>query len=219
MAAKPKAATAKSKSAPQVILIAAPRVEYLHVTVRGTSPLVVHAWGKKLGMMEEDKKKRSEGQATSRKGKKRDPMAECKDAMHWLPGKIPAMPAVAFKRAMVGACRNIDGLDMVRARGLFFVEGDLLPIKGSWKMRTDPARVPPGTGGCEARYRPEFAIGWEIKLTIKFLANLISAECLLNLLQLAGINQGVGEMRPSSPSKDFNFGQFSIKVERRRAKK
>lgn len=208
----------KTKKQEQEIVIAAPRVDYLYVTVRGTSPLVVHAWGKKLQAMEEDKKRRSEGKSVSKKGVKRDPMAECKDAMHWLPGNVPAMPAVAFKRAMVGACRHIDGLDMTRARGLFFVEGDLLPIKGAWRMRTDPCRVPPGTGGAEARYRPEFP-KWDIKLTVRFLANLISAECLLNLLQLAGITQGIGEMRPSAPGKDFNFGQFEIKVEKRRVKK
>jgi hypothetical protein len=209
---------AKKVAKEQEIVIATPKVEHLRVTVVGTSPLVMHAWGKKLGVMEADKARRSDGNAPKKRNTKRDPAAECEDAMHWLPGKVPAIPAVSFKRAMVGACRNIDGLDMVRARGLFFVEGELLPIKGGWKMRTDAVRVPPGTGGAEARYRPEFKTGWQVALTIKFLSNLISAACLLNLLQLAGINQGVGEMRPSAPGKDFNFGQFTIKEKRRGSK-
>lgn len=206
---------AKKSIEEQKFVVKAPKIEYLTVTVIGITPLVLHAWGKKLGVMEDGKRRRSEGQAVSRKGVKRNPKAECDDAMNWLPGKVPAIPAVAFKRAMVGACRNIDGLDMIRAQGLFFVEGELLPIKGTWKMRTDPARVPPGPkGGAEARYRPEFKIGWQVTLQIKFLSDLISATCLLNLLQLAGINQGVAEMRPSAPMKPFNFGQFAVKENR-----
>jgi hypothetical protein len=200
------------------IIIKVPEIKILKVTVVGTTPLVTHAWGKKLDALEAGQKEKDSGTAPKKRRKVRDPMAECKDAMYWIgPGQTkPAVQAVAFKRAMVGACRYVEGLDMVYARGLFFVLGDLLPLKGKWRMRTDPVRVPPKTGSADVRYRPEFP-KWEVELSIQYNANLLNEQQILNLLALAGLHQGVGEMRPSAREKDFTFGMFTIKSKKGRA--
>lgn len=206
---------AKKPTKVEPIRIKVPIVKLLKVTVVGTTPLVTHAWGKKMGALEEAQAAKDSGTAPTRQRKVRDPEAECRDAMYWI-GSKPAIPAVAFKRAMVGACRYVEGLDMVYARGLFFVLGELLPIKAKWKMRKDAVRVPPKTGSADIRYRPEFATGWEVELVIQYNANLLSEQQLLNLLALSGLHQGVGEMRPSAREKDFTFGMYTIKSRKAR---
>ena len=206
-----KGRTSAKKASSAEIVIKAPNIRQLKVTVVGTTPLIQCAWGKKLGVMEEDRKQKDSGTAPKKGRTVRDPMAECKDAIHWLSGDQPAIPAIAFKRAMVDACRLVEGLTMVQAKGLFIVLGELLPVKGKWHMRKDAVRVPPGPkGAADVRYRPEWP-NWEVELTIEYNANLITAEQLMNLLLLAGVHQGVGEQRLSAPDKPFNNGCFTIK--------
>lgn len=203
----------------QRIEIPAPKMGVLLLTVKGTSPLICHKWSTKAQRQIEDKQ--------AKKAQKvkdvREPEAEYLASMYQLSsnGKMAyGFPARAFKAAMVAACRYCDGITMTFAKGAFFVMGDILPInKSKPHMRTDIVRVPPRTGGADLRYRGEFDTGWEVDLTIRYNANLVTPEQLMNLLALAGWCIGVGEQRPSSPMKDGTNGMFEVKDVSKKARK
>jgi hypothetical protein len=71
-------------------------------------------------------------------------------------------------------------------------------------MREDMVRV--GMGTADIRYRPEFT-EWSVKLPIKYNADAISLDQLVNLFTLAGFGVGVGEWRPE---RDGQYGMFHV---------
>jgi hypothetical protein len=191
------------------ILIPVPVTRILRVTVKGTSPLICNKFSAKAKRQIEDKK----GQKAKTAKGKSDPEAEYRESLYPLDGKGYGFKANAFKLAMVAACTYCDGMSKVYAKGAFFVMGDLLLINGKPHMREDMVRVPPGRGGADIRYRGEFD-KWSIDLDIRFNANLISAEQVVNLLSIAGFHIGIGEMRPSAPLKPGTNGMFEVKTRR-----
>ena len=190
------------------LLIPRPDIQVLRVTVKGTSPLIVHKWSTKAQRQIEDKQAKRAKKARE----KRDPEAEFRAALYEIGKGKYGFPASAFKHAMIAACRFCQGVPMTFAKGAFFVMGDILLIKGSKPvMRTDIVRVPPRTGGADLRYRPEFA-KWEIDLDIRYNAHLIEPDQIVNLLCIAGYSVGIGESRPSSPMKPGTNGMFEVKA-------
>lgn len=200
----------------ETIKIPAPDIRVLNVVVAGTSPLIVHRFAEKAKKQIEDKQgKRARGAREIR-----DPHAEYEAACYTLNGKGKyGFKANAFKLAMVDACAFCEGITKTFAKGVFFVMGDVLEIKGARRMRTDMVRVPPGPQGrADIRYRPEWE-KWSIDLQIRYNAQLITAEQLVNLLTLAGLHVGVGEQRPSAPKKPGSNGMFEVQQKAARRKK
>lgn len=186
-------------------------IETYRIPVRGLSPLIMHAWSEKaLGMMREK-------QAGNRSRKKLNPKIaedEAEAATYRLPDGRPAMPATAFKSAIVGASRLFDGLTLVETKQLLFVEGEgadqLVPIEGDSYIREDTPRI--GMGTTDLRYRPCFP-EWAAELKVTFVPQRIDLESILNLVNAAGLG-GVGEWRPSAPkSLTGTFGRFEVNVE------
>ncbi len=187
------------------ISIPAPNIQMLKVKIFGETPLIYHKWSEKAIKMIEDKQ-----QKKATKGREiRNPEKEYKDSYYYnKDGKI-SFPANNIKQAMVGACRFLDkSVPMTLIRGAIFVVGDeenLIPVKfGSESMRKDMVTV--GMGSADIRYRGELK-DWEMELLIKYNADVISAEQVINLLQIAGFSQGLGEWRPE---KNGDFGTFKV---------
>jgi len=174
----------------------------LLVTVRGVSPLICHRFAESnIEQIEGKQQKRA-----SRAKGARDPEQEFQDSLYYLPDGSYGFPAIAFKQALVSACRHTE-MPMTVARGAFQVIGDLLPLEnydGPY-MRRD--RVVIGRGITSVAYRPEFR-EWEVTLCIRYNADVISAEQILNLVEIAGFAVGVGDWRPE---KSGNMGMFEIK--------
>jgi hypothetical protein len=209
------------------IYIPAPVVLMLQIKIVGDSPLICNAFPDKLKKEMEEKRLQDEtapheeSQGTSGGKKKQKPRPprdfdkEFRDSLYPIEGGGYGFPAIAFKRAIVGACRNVDGLTMKDADRLIYVKGvafskgfDVVPIEGKPIKREDVVRV----GNYQdkqpdIRFRGEFP-SWSCVLNIKFFPKKISQAQLVNLIQWAGITEGVGEMRPSAPKKSFEFGQF-----------
>lgn len=177
-------------------------LQTMPVTLIGDSPLIVHAWSKKAKQAMLDKQmKRARG-----KKEPKDPEQDYEDCFYRLPDGRYGFPTVAFKSAMVGACRFAD-IKMTELRGALHVAGELVHIEGEPSPREDMVRV--GMGTADIRYRPEFR-NWRCTLQIQFNANIISPEQILNLLTLAGFGVGVGEWRPE---RNGPFGRFSVQTE------
>jgi hypothetical protein len=186
------------------------------VHIKGTTPVIPHRWTEKAIRMMAEKQS---GVGVKGKREPKNPEQEAHDSCYWIvtadadgkPVHTPAIPATAFKAAMVGACRFFDGLTMTTAKLLFYVEGtgpdQLVPIEGVPTFRTDTPRN--ATGVADLRYRYSF-FPWEADLRVRYLPSVITTDSVATLLGGAGFG-GVGDWRPSAPkSATGTFGQFEV---------
>ena len=176
-------------------------IRTIEISVIGDSPLIVHRWSEKAkAMIAAKQQKRA---ATAKEA--RDPQADFEQSLYRMPdSEAYAIPAVAFKGAMVAACRYAS-MKMTEARGAFHVIGEMVPIIGpAPTMREDMVRV--GMGVADIRYRGQFD-PWAVNLSIAYNSAVVSPAQLVNLLNLAGFGVGVGEWRPE---KDGSFGRFRV---------
>lgn len=187
--------------------IPAPNIKLLKVTIIGTSNLIFHRWTEKAMQMMLDKQMKK---ASASKREMRDPDGEAESTFYKDSKGNIAFPAINIKQAMVGACRSIEGVTMTLLRGAVFVVGDkdgLIPVQYKKKSyRRDMVRV--GMGTADIRFRGQVE-DWKMTLVIKHNDDVISAEQVVNLLQIAGFSCGLGEWRPE---KNGDFGTFEVEV-------
>lgn len=204
-----------AKKQAKVVEIKPMGLQKMTVRIVGDSPLITHKFSEKSKKQMQDKQS---GATKTKKKPVRVPEDDFRNSLYWLgkngdeikAGKDVSkhkygfgFPSVAFKAATVGACRNVDDLPMTLARGVFHVLGEFVKIEGSKpKMRTDTVRI--GMGTTDLRYRPEFA-KWHADLPIQFNADVISAEQIINLINIGGFCSGVGERRPGKCGDSFGM--------------
>ena len=177
-------------------------VKRVVLELEGDTALIVHAWSEKAKreMLEKQMKKAKPAKEA------KDPEADYQQAFYRMADGKPGFPTIAFKAAAVSAGgRFSDGLKMTELRGSFYIEGEMVEIIGKPRMREDMVRV--GMGTADIRYRPEFP-QWGVKLPIKYNADKISIDQLVNIFNLAGFGVGVGEWRPE---RDGQYGMFHVK--------
>lgn len=179
-------------------------IALMEITLIGDSPLVVHRWSEKAQAMIAAKQAKKPKQAKEA----RDPKAEYEAALYKFPNGKFGFPSIGFKASAIDACSHIDGITKVEARGAFHIPGELVPIKGTPKMRTDMVRIAMGTA--DLRYRPEFE-HWSTKFTVRYNTNKITPEQIAHLFNTAGFAVGVGEHRPQ---KDGMWGMFHVATEK-----
>jgi hypothetical protein len=135
----------------------------------------------------------------------KDPERDFRESLYVLEDGTYGFPIIGFKAAAVTACTSIGSMTKVAARQAFHVDGEFAVIEGDEPtMREDMVRV--GMGTADIRYRGEFK-NWWTTISVKFNANVMSAEQILNLMQTAGFAVGVGEWRPE---KDGQYGRFHV---------
>lgn len=211
MATSKKTIPAPQSDADLSVVIQPPKTVEFDVIIKGTAPLIMHAWSEKAKTMMRDKQ---QGKKAAKKEPK-DPRAE------WMGGRLlneegrDCISAMCFKNAIVDTASFIDGITKVQLRGSVFVLGDLIPIEfepdpkfedsKSPHMREDMVRV--GMGVADIRYRPEYR-NWSCRLRIRHMANVISTQDVMTLLATAGLVNGMGEMRPQKTG--GSFGTFEI---------
>jgi len=176
-------------------------IQRAEIQIIGDSPLIVHAWSHKAIEMMLDKQMKKAKTAKAAK----DPDQDYHDCFYYTADGKFGFPSIAFKAAAVSAGgRFSDGLKMTELRGSFFIDGEMVEITGDPSKRRDMVRV--GMGTADVRFRPEFK-EWSAVLPIKYNADKISIEQIVNLFNLAGFGVGVGEWRPE---KDGQFGMFHV---------
>lgn len=159
--------------------------------------------------------------ASAKKGKTARPPRDYNDdflqAQHVAVGGWHGIPAPAFRAAMIDACRTV-GLVMTKAKMSVFVLPDgfdrddgtpLVRIIGPAPERTE-SLVRNDNGGADIRIRPMWR-KWAADVTVEFDADMITAESVVNLLDRAGRQVGVGEGRPfSKNSVGQGWGTFIV---------
>ena len=191
---------ATKKTADTVIALPRLDIKIIQIQIKGDSPLICHAWSEKAKKQMLDAQMKKAKQAKEAK----DPEQDYRDSLYPHPDGGYGFPAVAFKNAAVDACSHIAGVTKVEARGAFHIIGDMVKIEGKPRPREDMVRV--GMGSADIRYRGEFR-EWEAQLTLRYNANVLSAEQIVNLFNTAGFAIGVGEWRPQ---KDGSYGMFHV---------
>lgn len=197
------------------IEIPKPDVRQLELTLIGDRRLVIHRWSEKARREMLDKQM---GKARAKKSPK-VPEEDFKASLYVHTDGWYGFPANGFKQSAVGACRYVEGITMVMARGCIFVEPDgedaegvdLVRIEGDGPhMREDMVRISMGTS--DIRYRGEFR-KWRANIRVRYNANIITPEQLINLFNLAGMHCGIGEGRPSAPKTTMDWGMFHVATE------
>jgi hypothetical protein len=142
------------------------------------------------------------------------------ESLYPLPEGGYGFPAIAFKRAIVGACRQIGELDMKLANRIIFVHStheviidgfttQCIKINGTPRLRKDIGRNSGMTRSPRTCCRGEF-MPWGATLRIEFNANMLTHEGVFHLVQYGGKCEGVGEQRPSALFASGNNGQFRL---------
>jgi len=201
----------------QVIVIKKPNFKYLTINIVGTEPLNVHRLSKKL---KEEFDARDKNKPIKKEGS-RDKQAEFLNSLYYInsdceeisePIKLTktsrfGFPASGFKKAMVSACRQYKNLKMSEMRGRFFVQNRFVEIKGKpvkdefWRRIGGKG---PGTGTPDIGIRAVFP-EWTAQLKIRYNADVISADSIINLLSTAGFSVGIGEDRPDKSGNTFGM--------------
>ncbi len=122
-------------------------------------------------------------------------------------GKI-GFPSTGFMKGMTEVAPYLDGLDKKKVRGSVRILGDIIPI--SFKEEIKDIKWGKTSGISKAPrkiIRPKFT-DWSCKLEIVYNATNISAEQIINLINWAGFQMGVGGFRPEHSG---IFGQYEVK--------
>ena len=189
-----------AKTVDKVIELPALNIQTAIIKIVGDSSLICHAWSKKAKQEMLDKQMKKAKQAKEAK----DPEKDFQESLYKIPGGGFGFPAVAFKSAAVDACSHVANMTKVEARGAFHINGDMVTIDGKPEKREDMVRIAMGTA--DIRYRGEFK-KWSATFEIRYNANVLQLEQLLNLFNTAGFAIGIGEWRPQ---KDGSFGMFHV---------
>lgn len=199
----------------KTIVIQRPNRARLKVRIRGLTPLILSALSVAvlidiLKNMQKDPEIRGK---TKRPPK--DPVACYNKCFYEMPPPCKpghALLALAIKKAMVSACREVEGISMTEARQFFHVYGTehpmMIRLHGEPRMRNDGHgdAVRNENGKIDIRFRPEWP-EWHVDIVIRYNADLLTAESVLNLLARAG-EVGIGEWR--SDKSGNTFGQFEV---------
>lgn len=210
---------------------------YQPVTIKGTTPLIVHAWSHKAKQAILDKQT---GKASKAKHELKVPRNDFMESLNWLTEKPElgkndddaesiwleavesgakfGFPVSGIKQSIVNGAYWA-GLDVqkTKMRSTFFLEGltesstpDMAEIVGPTpEMREDMVRVGTQSKSADIRYRPEFA-EWEIPMMLKYNVNgIYSIEQILNFFNYGGFACGIGEWRPE---KDGQYGMYQLVV-------
>lgn len=185
----------------QIVELKPINIKQISLELIGDSSLIVHAWSAKAKKEMLDKQMKKAKSAKTAK----DPEQDYEEAFYRLENGKPGFPTIAFKAAAVSAGgRFSDGLKMTELRGSFHIIGELVEIIGEPTMREDMVRV--GMGTADIRYRPEFK-SWKVTLPIRYNADKISVDQIVNIFNQAGFGVGIGEWRPE---KDGIHGMFHV---------
>lgn len=196
------------------VRVEAPNYEILEVTVGNKgmdSTLITRACKDTEWMKDLDNNKKG----TRTKARPvRDIKKEYEDGIYRMPGSktVHGLPASGFKHAMTRVAKGIDGFTMADFKCMVFVMSDAgglvkmkhtKPTMSEKIVRIGPQKIP------QLRYRPEYK-EWSVDLKIRYDADQITCQEVLNLISRAGLSIGWGELRPE---KGYDHGMYRIQGE------
>lgn len=205
-----------------IAVIQPANIQQATFSIRGTAPFVQNKFSKK----QRDKMKADMATPRSQKKAKterapRDYARDFAESQHKSKAGWAGIPCSAFRSAMIDACR-VAGLVMTKAKMCVFVVPDGFDVDDGTPLvrllgeSPEPLEslVKNDNGAADIRIRAMWR-EWSAKVTVEFDADAISVESVVNLLDRAGRQVGVGEGRPfSSNSVGQGWGTFTVETSR-----
>lgn len=190
------------------------------VRIRGTAPLVQNKFSHKarMKMMQDMSTPKSQKKSKSERPP-RDYDDDFVQAQHLDSDGRNGIPAPAFRAAMIDACRAA-GIVMTKAKMSVFVLHDSIDATDGTPLVLIDANAPERTemlvrndnGGADIRIRPMWR-AWSAMVRLQFDADMISLDSVVNLLDRAGRQVGIGEGRPfSKNSTGQGWGTFVVEA-------
>lgn len=188
----------------------------IHFDIVGETPYVQLRFSQKA---EKQIMAKQRAGSTARKGAKREARDYDKDyveSMYATADGRRGIPARAFRNAMVAACKLV-GFHMTKAKPTIFVQANdvdvydgtgLVYIEG--KPEKHIMHVRNATGVADLRVRAMWRT-WRCKLIVRYDADLFTQDDIVNLVERAGRQIGVGEGRNDSKSScGMGWGSFTV---------
>jgi hypothetical protein len=198
--------------------ITPPNFKRIHMTIAGNAPYVANKFPSEA-IQEMAEKQRAGSQAKKGKQRAGKDFDGCfRSSMHTTTAGVPGVPASTFRKAMISACRLV-GFKMTLAKLALFVESDDFDSDDGTPLvvfsKGEPHRVDSyvrnATGVADIRPRAHWDAGWEIRVRVKYDADLFSAADVINLFRRVGAQVGIGAGRPdSSMSTGLGWGTFDV---------
>lgn len=209
----------KKKADDSIVSIQPANMVTTTIRIRGTSPYVQEAFSFKT---REEIKRKMETPAAEQKGKKgralRNYADEFEQAQHKSVAGWNGIPCTAIRRAMVDACRTVNVVMVTAKMALFILPDGFDVADGTPLVRlhsaTGPERlelaVRNANGSVDIRVRPMWR-EWYADVQIRFDADMITPQSVVNLLDRAGQQVGIGAGRPfSKMSVGLGWGTFTV---------
>src|SRR5574343_375386 len=178
------------------IVVSAPNMQTISFLIVGTSPYSHHKFSQKIN---EQMRATQEAGSVAKKGKKREGknFEQCYlDATYKSPTGWYGMPASAFRKAMISACKLV-GFHMTEGKPEMWIA----PVRNA-------------NGSCDLRARPRWQPGWKALVRVKYDADVFSMSDITNLMARVGLQVGIGEGRADSKdSAGIGYGFFEISNE------
>lgn len=201
----------------KTVSISAPNFHRAAFELIGTEVLVMHRFSAKIKKQMKDKMETGKAASSRKNREPKDTDDVFSEARYVSPEGWDGMPASAFRKAMISACRLV-GFKMTLAKLSIFVEADghdaaepqipLVRIIGEPTKQEDMARVE--TGQPYVTVRPAYH-NWRAKVIIRWDADQFTLADVSNLLARVGQQVGIGEGRPDSKnSAGMGWGLFAV---------
>jgi len=203
---------------PEIIRIARAKLRTAAVNIRGISPYVQHAFSEKQRKVMEETQRAGQQARGKKIRQPKDFEGAYQAAMHRSKDDWIGIPAPAFRNAMISACKLV-GIVMTRAKLSVFIEADgidrndgtpLVKIEG--EPRVHEGSVRNESGVADIRWRPMWET-WSAVVRVTWDEDQFSATDIINLMDRAGQQCGIGEGRPDSPnSNGLGWGRFEVQL-------
>lgn len=202
------------------VQITAPNIRIARFNLNGTAPYVQLAFAAKARNSMREKMEGG-GAAKNKKARsKRDFDEDFRQALHISEEGWCGIPAMAFRAAMISACRLV-GFKMTLAKLSIFIPHDgldrldkipLIRIQGTPEPIIHPVRN--ATGVADLRVRASFN-PWSAVLNVRYDGDQFTEQDVANLMMRVGMQVGIGEGRPDSKnsgSAGMGFGTFELEA-------
>jgi hypothetical protein len=179
------------------------KIKEIVVTVKGKTPLLMEKMN--MDVVEEYNKKRA-GKISAREHKKlEEELVEGK--IHYTDNGNVGFPSSGFHKGMVEVAPYLDGIYKKGVRGSVVFVDQMVPINyKKKKLHTAWGKTSGRTKSPRKIIRPMFT-DWSADLRIRFNSSNLTAEHIVNLLQWAGFQCGIGGWRPECGG---TFGQYEV---------
>lgn len=206
------------KAVDAVVDIQPARIIRSTVRIIGTAPLVQHAFSAKAReqiMLSQSTPKVEKPTRAQKEARNFD--EEFKAAQHISTEGWNGIPCGAFRSAMIDACRTV-GLVMTKAKMSVWVIADGFDRENGTPLVRIIAKPPERhedyvrleSGVCSVAVRPMWR-EWACDVTVEFDEDMITSSSVINLLDRAGRQVGVGEGRMfSRNSVGQGWGSFMV---------